>query len=130
MRDDVARLAAAKAIELAKSVLKMRGPEGQRGERGIKGDPGPIGPMPKHEKKGLQIRFEKSPGVWGDWIVMPVGGGGGGRDDKLFDRQATIVEMADKYKAGELGGGGGGGVAIGSNTAANGRGGIIIFEAY
>ena len=184
MRDEVARLAAAKAIELAKSVAKAagpKGPEGERGEKGDKGDTGPqgpqglpgvqgrngndglngargpqgergeigpagpagdvgpqgqagpqgerglpgkngergpqgqqgdIGPMPKFERKGLMFRFEKSPGVWGDWIVVPTGGGGGGRDDKLFDRQMTIVEMADAYKAGTLGGGGSGGVPV------------------
>jgi hypothetical protein len=54
--------------------------------------------MPKHEKKGLMIRFEKEPGTWGEWIVMPTGGGGGGRDDKLFDRQAELVALAEFYK--------------------------------
>ena len=72
-----------------------RGFQGLRGSDGSKGD---IGPMPKHEKKGLMIRFEKEPGTWGEWIVMPTGGGGGGRDDKLTDRQAELVALAEFYK--------------------------------
>jgi hypothetical protein len=167
MRDEVARLAAAKAIELAKSVERQAGPKGERGEKGNQGDKGdqglpgrngtdgrdgvagpkgdmgeqgqigpqgpvgpqgvkgdkgdkgdagpagsdglpgimgergftgPMGPMPKHEKKGLMIRFESEPGVWGKWITMPTGGGGGGRDDKLTDRQAELVALAEFYK--------------------------------
>lgn len=43
MRDEVARLAAAKAIELAKSAAKMEGPLGPQGERGEKGDKGDTG---------------------------------------------------------------------------------------
>ena len=80
------------------------GAQGERGERGFTGlkgaggSQGLIGPMPKHEKKGLMIRFEKEPGVWGEWIVMPTGGGGGGRDDKLTDRQAELVALAEFYK--------------------------------
>jgi sugar lactone lactonase YvrE len=80
------------------------GAQGERGERGFTGlkgaggSQGPIGPMPKHEKKGLMIRFEKEPGTWGEWIIMPTGGGGGGRDDKLFDRQAELVALAEFYK--------------------------------
>ena len=80
------------------------GAQGERGERGFtglkgaNGSQGPIGPMPKHEKKGLMIRFEKEPGTWGEWIVMPTGGGGGGRDDKLTDRQAELVALAEFYK--------------------------------
>lgn len=57
-----------------------------------------MGPMPKHERKGLMIRFEKEPGVWGDWIIMPTGGGGGGRDDKLTDRQSQLVKLADSIQ--------------------------------
>lgn len=45
MRDEVARLAAAKAIELAKSVAKMDGPQGPQGEPGEKGDKGDTGPQ-------------------------------------------------------------------------------------
>lgn len=79
------------------------GPKGDKGDRGPIGLPGPLGPMPKHERKGYQIRFEKSPGVWGDWIVMPVGGaGGGGRDDKLTDRQTQLVQLADRWIDGGL----------------------------
>jgi hypothetical protein len=80
------------------------GAQGERGERGFTGlkgaggSQGPIGPMPKHEKKGLMIRFEKEPGTWGEWIIMPTGGGGGGRDDKLTDRQAELVALAEFYK--------------------------------
>jgi sugar lactone lactonase YvrE len=80
------------------------GAQGERGERGFTGlkgaggSQGPIGPMPKHEKKGLMIRFEKEPGTWGEWIIMPTGGGGGGRDDKLTDRQAELVSLAEFYK--------------------------------
>jgi hypothetical protein len=56
--------------------------------------------MPKHQKKGLQIRFEQAPGTWGEWIILPVGGGGGGgRDDKLFDRQRELMEVGDLVKA-------------------------------
>jgi hypothetical protein len=51
--------------------------------------------MPKHERKGLMFRFEKSPGVWGEWIVVPTGGGGGGRDDKLTDLQQQLVEIGN-----------------------------------
>lgn len=94
-----------------------KGPKGDKGDRGEKGDSGrdgspglpgvigergftgPIGPMPKHEKKGLMIRFESEPGVWGKWITLPTsGGGGGGRDDKLTDRQAELVALAEFYK--------------------------------
>jgi hypothetical protein len=77
------------------------GKSGLIGERGFMGPPGPqgeIGPMPKHEKKGLMLRFESEPGVWGKWFTMPTGGGGGGRDDKLFDRQAQLVEVGDLVK--------------------------------
>lgn len=74
------------------------GSPGLPGLMGIQGETGPIGPMPKHEKKGLMIRFESEPGVWGKWITMPTGGGGGGRDDKLTDRQSVLVEIADGYK--------------------------------
>jgi hypothetical protein len=62
--------------------------------------------MPKFERKGLMFRFEKSPGVWGDWIVVPTGGGGGGgRDDKLTDRQKQLVEIAELIKSKEANGG-------------------------
>lgn len=87
-----------------------KGDQGERGLIGIPGKQGPqgpkgdIGPMPKHEKKGLMIRFEKEPGVFGEWIVMPTGGGGG-RDDKLTDRQKELIEIVDLYKSGSLGGG-------------------------
>ncbi len=75
-----------------------QGEDGPPGPRGPEGPAGPIGPMPKHEKKGLMLRFEKAPGQWGEWIIMPTGGGGGGRDDKLFDRQAQLVEVGDLVK--------------------------------
>jgi len=81
-----------------------KGDKGERGERGFQGlkgldgAKGDIGPMPKHEKKGLMIRFEKEPGTWGEWIIMPTSGGGGGRDDKLTDRQAELVALAEFYK--------------------------------
>ena len=76
-----------------------KGPKGDKGERGDigpMGKPGDTGPMPKHQRKGLMIRFESSPGKWGEWIVIPTGGGGGGgRDDKLTDRQKELVEIGD-----------------------------------
>lgn len=85
------------------------GPQGPQGPKGDKGEVGPVGPvgrqgepgpMLKHEKKGLMIRFEKAPGEWGEWIVIPTGGGGGGgRDDKLTDRQRELVEIGDLIKA-------------------------------
>lgn len=82
-----------------------QGPQGPKGEIGPVGPIGPMGrqgepgPMLKHEKKGLMIRFEKAPGEWGEWIVIPAGGGGGGgRDDKLTDRQKELVEVADLIK--------------------------------
>jgi hypothetical protein len=53
--------------------------------------------MPKHERKGLMFRFEKSPGEWGDWIIVPTGGGGG-RDDKLTDLQAQLVQVGNLIK--------------------------------
>lgn len=99
----------------AKGDLGPVGPQGERGPTGPAGKdgadgmtgapgpigpqglPGPIGPMPKHERKGLMFRFEKAPGQWGDWIVVPTGGGGG-RDDKLTDRQAELVSVADLIK--------------------------------
>lgn len=75
-----------------------RGERGFTGVKGIDGVQGPIGPMPKHEKKGLMLRFEKEPGIWGEWIVMPTsGGGGGGRDDKLTDRQKELIALVDAY---------------------------------
>lgn len=76
----------------------VAGPQGERGPKGDKGDKGDTGPMPKYERKGLMIRFEKSPGVWGDWIVIPTGGGGG-RDDKLFDLQMQLVEAGTLIKS-------------------------------
>ena len=82
----------------AKGDTGERGERGFQGLRGSNGSKGDIGPMPKHEKKGLMIRFEKEPGTWGEWIVMPTGGGGGGRDDKLTDRQAELVALAEFYK--------------------------------
>jgi hypothetical protein len=44
------------------------------------------------------IRFEKAPGQWGEWIVIPTGGGGGGRDDKLTDLQKQLVEVGNLVK--------------------------------
>lgn len=81
-----------------------KGDKGDRGDKGPEGKQGETGPMPKHQKKGLMIRFESSPGTWGEWIVMPTagGGGGGGRDDKLTDRQKELVEVADDRKAGAV----------------------------
>lgn len=76
------------------------GASGRPGERGPKGDPGPkgdIGPMPKMERKGMMIRWEKSPGQFGEWIVLPTGGGGG-RDDKLFDLQNQLVSLGNLVK--------------------------------
>jgi hypothetical protein len=43
MRDDVARLAAARAIEIARAAQKSAGPIGPQGERGEKGDQGDKG---------------------------------------------------------------------------------------
>lgn len=73
------------------------GPPGEKGDRGPQGEPGPVGPagpagragdvgpMPRHEWRGSNLRFEQSPGTWGDWTdlrgprgpVGPAGGGGG-----------------------------------------------------
>lgn len=73
------------------------GPAGEKGDRGPQGEPGPagpkgeagrtgdVGPMPRHEWRGTKLRFEQSPGAWGDWAelrgprgpVGPAGGGGG-----------------------------------------------------
>lgn len=72
----------------------QRGPQGLPGERGIQG---PIGPMPKHEIKGLMLRFEAAPGQWGQWIVMPTGGGGGGRNGKLTNREKQLVALGDRW---------------------------------
>lgn len=117
------------------------GPKGERGLKGDKGDKGDLGPMPKFERKGLMFRFEKSPGVWGEWIVVPTGGGGGGRDDKLTDRQKQLVEIAELIKSKEANGGkvigsdgtnliwtegGGGGGAVDS---VNGQTGVVVLDA-
>lgn len=75
-----------------------RGLRGERGPKGDKGDKGDAGPYLKYESKGLMIRFEKEPGVWDRWIVLPTGGGGGGRDDKLTDRQKELVALAEVYR--------------------------------
>lgn len=82
-----------------------KGEKGDRGERGLtgakgsQGDQGIPGPYLKHESKGLMLRFEKEPGVWDRWIVIPTGGGGGGgRDDKLTDRQKELVALAEVYR--------------------------------
>lgn len=73
-----------------------QGPAGKAGPQGPMGPQGPQGPMPKYEKKGLMFRFEVEPGKWGDWIVVPTSGsGGGGRDDKLTDRQAELTAIGD-----------------------------------
>ncbi len=73
------------------------GPPGEKGDRGPQGEPGPVGPAgpagptgpcgptPRHEWRGSKLRFEQSPGTWGDWTdlrgprgpVGPAGGGGG-----------------------------------------------------
>lgn len=83
-----------------------KGEKGERGERGAtglpgrdgsKGDKGDKGDIPKHEIKGLMFRFENPDNSWGKWIIVPTGGGGG-RDDKLFDRQKELVNVADFYK--------------------------------
>lgn len=76
-----------------------RGVAGPIGPRGLQGKQGELGPMPQFERKGLMIRFEKAPGQWGEWIVIPTGGGGGGRDDKLFDLQKQLVEVGNLVKA-------------------------------
>jgi len=59
-----------------------RGLRGSRGERGPQGDPGPMGPMPQHEWSGTKLRWETSPGEWGEFVDLrgPRGlsGGGGG----------------------------------------------------
>lgn len=82
------------------------GPQGERGLKGEKGDkgdpgerglPGPLGPMPKHEIKGLMLRFEAAPGQWGQWIVMPTGGSGGGRNAKLQKREDQLVALGDRW---------------------------------
>lgn len=75
-----------------------KGSAGPRGPQGPTGAPGPIGPMPKHERKGAMFRFELAPGQWGEWIIPPSGGSGGGRDDKLTDRQAELVAVGDLIK--------------------------------
>lgn len=151
-RDDVARLAAARALELARSAAQKadqgaKGERGDRGERGMRGEAGPrgapgprgergdpgrpgeqgppgekgdpgqpgemgpagpagvagpsgppgaMGPMPKHERKGFQIRFEQSQGVWGNWITIPIGeSGGGGRDPKLHKVRDELSEIGN-----------------------------------
>lgn len=76
-----------------------RGIAGPIGPRGVQGKQGELGPMPQFERKGLMIRFEKAPGQWGEWIVIPTGGGGGGRDDKLFDLQKQLSEVGNLVKA-------------------------------
>lgn len=43
----------------------LKGERGDRGERGPRGD---IGPMPAHEWDGSAIRFELTPGRWGEWV--------------------------------------------------------------
>jgi hypothetical protein len=79
-----------------------QGLPGLSGQRGTKGDPGergfagPMGPMPKHEIKGLMLRFESAPGQWGQWIVMPTGGGGG-RNGKLTNREKQLVALGDRW---------------------------------
>lgn len=124
-----------------------QGPQGPKGEIGPVGPTGPMGrqgepgPMLKHEKKGLMIRFEKAPGEWGEWIVIPAGGGGGGgRDDKLTDRQKELVEVADLIKTQASNSGkvigtdgtdliwtaGGGGGAVDS---VNGQTGVVVLGA-
>jgi len=60
-----------------------RGFKGERGDNGERGPTGPMGPMPQHEWDRTRIRFEESPGVWGDWVDLRgprglSGGGGGG----------------------------------------------------
>ena len=101
-----------RGLQGAQGPQGQQGPVGPQGQPGIDGAPGPkgdtglvgpqgpqgdIGPMPKYERKGLMFRFEKAPGQWNDWIVIPTGGGGG-RDDKLTDRQAELVSIADLIK--------------------------------
>ena len=75
----------------------LKGEKGDKGEPGERGLPGPLGPMPKHEIKGLMLRFEAAPGQWGQWIVMPTGGGGGGRNAKLQKREDQLVALGDRW---------------------------------
>lgn len=83
-----------------------RGYPGEKGDAGKAGLPGPMGeqgfagppgPMPKHEIKGLMFRFEKSPGEWGNWIVVPTGGGGGGGTAKLRKYESELVDVGGKW---------------------------------
>ncbi len=36
-----------------------------------------MGPMPKHEWRGTELRFQRAPGRWGDWVDLrgPTGSG-------------------------------------------------------
>jgi hypothetical protein len=71
MRDDVARLAAAKAIELAKAVAKLPGEPGPQGERGEKGERGEQGPQGLPGRNGMDGRdgldgLDGAPGQQGE----------------------------------------------------------------
>lgn len=65
------------------------GQQGQPGARGEQGAPGAPGPMPRHEWNGTRLRFEVTPGRWGEFVDLRgprgargIGGGGsGGRTD-------------------------------------------------
>lgn len=59
-----------------------KGEKGEKGDRGQQGEPGAAGPkgeagrtgatgpMPRHEWRGSRLRFEQSPGAWGDWADL------------------------------------------------------------
>lgn len=50
--------------------------------KGDPGDSGETGPMPRHQWRETELRFERAPGKWGQWVDLRgprgLGGGGGG----------------------------------------------------
>lgn len=44
------------------------GIDGKPGKNGDKGEKGDKGDIPKHEVRGLKIRFENPDGSWGEWL--------------------------------------------------------------
>lgn len=114
------------------------------------GATGPIGPMPKHEWYGTSIRFELSPGKWGQWVDL-IGHPGetkvvqGEFQPRTFGGATRFIELADvtreftaddalkvvRVNATGTGleyatGGGGGGTSIGGSVTGGTEGSVLF----
>lgn len=77
------------------------GKEGRPGKRGPAGAPGPIGPIPKHEIDGTLIRFQKTNGLWGEWLDIK--GPQGERGESIKGDKGEIGKAGPRGPKGEQG---------------------------